>query len=415
MRSDEKQEKIIEARNLYSLYKNKNINKNNIKDLEKKTFFKNIQLPEKLNNNLNLKEIIEYDYIENNNNENNNNINNLSNINNYDIKNFEYNYEDDILSKEIKIKKIQEKYRSYHLRNKYLTEIKPSLLVKTKEYINKFHSQCSRYGEVNENEDFSFDNYQNFYPKDEPFFNFDKGKVFQNQIRLKNLDDPKNLEIYEGETNIKNLKHGFGILTTPYYMRGIWRNDEFTGWGEKLYRNGDSYEGKFINGKINGKGILKNKEGNIYFGDFIDDIRFGEGDLTTKNYHYIGEFRNNKFDGKGKIEFFNEGKTYEGQFQDNEIEGKGIYKWKSGDIYEGQMKKGKMDGYGKYIYSDGRIYDGEYVEGVKNGSGKYIYSKDKIYEGTFVDGLPDGEGFDTKDGHISKVLFDKGKFIKLIA
>jgi hypothetical protein len=326
------------------------------------------------------------------------------------------NNNDEDLKKEEKVKKIQEKYRSYYLRNKYKTQIKPSLSIKTSNFINKFYAQCLKGGEVNDDPNFSIDNYKNYYPEDDPFFIFDKGKVYKNQTRLKNTDDPKQLEIYEGETNEKNLKHGYGVLTTPHFvMKGTWRNDEFTGWGEKLCRNGDNFEGKFIKGKLNGKGILKNKEGNIYIGDFVNNIRCGKGDLTTENYHYIGEFKNNKFNGKGKIKFLKDKSVYEGQFEDNEIEGKGKYKWISGDVYEGQMKKGKMDGYGKYIYKDGRIYEGEYRDGKKNGRGKFSYSPDKYYEGIFVDGVPDGEGFYTKDGHTSKVLFSNGEFVKLIA
>ena len=337
---------------------------------------------------------------------NNNNIQKISQKNNDN---------DEDLKKEEKVKKIQEKYRSYFLRNKYKTQIKPSLSIKTSNFINKFYAQCLKGGEVNDDPNFSIDNYKNYYPEDDPFFIFDKGKVYKNQTRLKNTDDPKKLEIYEGETNEKNLKHGYGVLTTPHFvMKGTWRNDEFTGWGQKLCRNGDNFEGKFIKGELNGKGILKNKEGNIYIGDFVNNIRCGKGDLTTENYHYIGECKNNKFNGKGKIKFKDKS-VYEGQFEDNEIEGKGKYKWKSGDVYEGKMKKGKMDGYGKYIYKDGRIYEGEYRDGKKNGRGKFSYSPDKYYEGIFVDGVPDGEGFYTKDGHTSKVLFSKGEFVKVIA
>jgi len=448
MRPDKKSENIIEAKNLYN--SNKNIkNNNNNNNLKKKSFVQinqflesaqpstlyNDNSPENKIKNNNIKEINDnisnnnkYDnyneYYDNNyNNDNNNNDNNNDNLLNNDFKgeennenNFINNNENDTSSKEEKIKKIQQKYRSYHLRNIYQTQIKPSLSIKTSNYLNKFYAQCSKYGEINDDSNFDTENYQNFYPKDDPFFTFDKGKVFKNQIRIKNMDEPQNLEIYEGEMNHDNLKHGFGILTTPQYiMKGTWRNDEFTGWGKKLYRNGDSYEGKFINGEINGKGILKNKEGNIYIGDFINSIRDGNGELTTENYKYSGQFKDNKFNGKGEIEFINEESTYEGQFEDNEIDGKGIYKWKNGDIYEGQMKKGKMHGFGKYTYNDGRIYEGEYSEGIKNGRGKFIYSGDKIYEGMFVNGLPDGEGFYTKDGNTSKVLFSKGEFVKYIS
>ena len=110
--------------------------------------------------------------------------------------------------------------------------------------------------------------------------------MFPNQIRIKNLNNKNNLEIYEGEVNIDNLKHGFGILTTPQYeMRGSWRKDEFTGWGRKLMRNGEIMEAKFVNGKLNGKGYYKNLTC-FYEGEFFDSKKCGKGILKTQKYIY---------------------------------------------------------------------------------------------------------------------------------
>ena len=33
----------------------------------------------------------------------------------------------------------------------------------------------------------------------------------------------------------------------------MWRRNNFTGWGKEFRQNGDIYEGKFINGELNGK------------------------------------------------------------------------------------------------------------------------------------------------------------------
>ena len=404
-RPDKKEEKSLEARYLCSLNKNSN---NNNKIKEKITIDLNNQQIDSSEQPTTIK------IFSSQNMTNNYNMNNIPEIEEYipdkgDIK-LKFTEEE-----EKKIIKIQKCYIIYRLKKKFKSLIKPSLCKKTSNYINNLLSQCSKYGEIEEDPNFSVDNYKDYYEEDDPFFNNDKGKVFKNQIRIKNLENPENLEIYEGEMNYKNLKHGFGILTTPHYvMRGTWRNDEFTGWGQKSYRNGDIYEGKYINGKINGKGIFKSKDGNIYKGDFYNDIREGKGDLTTENYHYVGDFKNNKLNGNGKIEFLKNGNVYEGQFEDNVIEGKGIYKFENGDIYEGQMKKGEMHGYGKYTFNDGRIYEGEYINGIRNGMGKFVYTDNKLYEGRFLNGEPDGEGFYTKDDHISKVLFSKGEFIKFI-
>ena len=35
-----------------------------------------------------------------------------------------------------------------------------------------------------------------------------------------------NIEIYEGEINNRNMKHGIGMLSNPHYvLKGTWRND----------------------------------------------------------------------------------------------------------------------------------------------------------------------------------------------
>ena len=315
-----------------------------------------------------------------------------------------------------KIKKIQRKYRSYLIHNKFVKEIKPSIENKTTKYLNDIYKHCSLGKQIPEIEDdFSEDGWRRYYPSNERFFLYQKGDVFSNQIRLKNIDDPENIEIYEGETNFDNLKHGFGVLTNPHYiLKGSWRKGEFTGWGRKLYRNGDVLEGKFINGEINGKGIYKNKD-SLYIGEFINGERCGKGDLTTQNYHYKGDFKRNNFNGFGVIEFLIEEHRYEGNFENNEINGKGIYKWKNGDIYEGEMKCGKMNGFGKYTYNDGKIYEGEYVNGIKSGKGKLSYPNGNSFNGYFKDGLPDGEGIYSKDEIIYKVLFSQGVFVKVLS
>lgn len=252
--------------------------------------------------------------------------------------------------------------------------------------ITILYNKCLSKGETEPDDDFSPDTYKEFYPENDPFFNFDKGEVTQGQI-ISNPDDPNNLEIYEGEINENNKKHGYGICTTPLYVRkGTWRNGQFTGWGRESRRNRDVLEGKFINGLVNGKGVLKNNKGNLYIGDFVNSQREGYGELHTNRIHYIGEFKEDKLDGKGIIEFLKEGHKYEGEFKNNEINGKGIFKWKNGDVYQGEMSNGKMNGHGTYTYNDGQIYDGEYINGLRDGKGRIIFSNQIIYEGEFKNG-----------------------------
>ena len=252
--------------------------------------------------------------------------------------------------------------------------------------ITMLYNQCLSKGETEPDDDFSPKTYKKFYPENDPFFNFDKGEISQGQI-ITSPEDINHLEIYEGEINENNKKHGFGIATTSLYVRkGTWRNGEFTGWGRESRRNKDILEGKFVNGKVNGKGILKNNKGNVYVGDFVNSQREGYGELHTNRIHYVGEFKGDQLYGNGVIEFIKEGHKYEGEFKNNEINGRGIFRWKNGDIYEGEMTNGKMNGHGTYKYSNGHIYDGDYIDGLREGKGRIIYSNKVIYEGEFKGG-----------------------------
>ena len=318
------------------------------------------------------------------------------------------------LIKDEKAKIIQKNYRAYINKKTYKENIKPKLIEETKNLINKLYKECSKYGELPSSDDFDINGWKKYYQPNERFFLYQKGKVFPNQIRIYNINKKYNLEIYEGEMNINNLKHGYGILTTPHYeLKGSWRKNDFTGWGRKSMRNGEMMEGKFIKGKLNGKGIYK-KPSCIYEGEFLDSKKNGKGELRTQKYIYKGDFNNDQFDGEGTIEFLEEGSKYTGNFVKNEICGKGIFEWKNGDVYEGDMKKGKMDGFGKFIFNDGKIYEGEYKNGIKQGKGKLIYPGNRIYDGYFDKGLPEGEGIYIENGKKFKVLFSQGKFIRYL-
>ena len=280
-----------------------------------------------------------------------------------------------------------------------------------KDYIRELIDICNENGETPPYDDFDQNAWQHFYSADDPFFMWDKGDIIPNQIKVTNPHDYKNLEIYQGDMTPDLLtSHGFGILTTPFYVRiGQWRYGQFTGWGRESRRNGEVLEGRFTNGKVNGKGIFITIKGNKYVGDLLNNRLHGKGKLTTRNVQYSGDFKYNKMDGNGKI-IFNNGHQYEGEFRENQINGKGKFIWQNGDIYEGIMLKGKMNGYGKYTYaSNGQIYEGFFTNGVKRGDGKITYPNGKIYEGKFVNGVPQGHGVITQNGESFPVVFRDGK------
>ena len=271
---------------------------------------------------------------------------------------------------------------SRYSKSSYQKKIVIDKSVKLNDNQSDIHNSLIEYCyNINDDADFNPEMWHKFYPRNERFFLFDKGEVFQNQIINNEIFN------YEGEINKEGLKHGIGkLITNDYEKIGNWRNDKFTGWGREIKNNGEIFEGKFINDEINGKGFYKNSNGDLYIGEFSHSIKNGKGELFTKKLHYKGNFENNKISGNGKIEFIDCGHMYEGQFKNNQINGKGIFKWKNGDIYEGNMKDGKMDGKGIFKSENGFIYDGEFKDGIEEGYGKLKFPDGKIIEGVFSNG-----------------------------
>ena len=291
-----------------------------------------------------------------------NNFNkNYSNLQNYKLTNEKI--------KNISANKIQRKYRIMKNKINYRKNIRPKLIKESQIYIQNIldiilEEKQFFDEEQNQIEPYAITNYQKFYKKNDPFFIYNYGKVFNNQIRIEKIS--QDYSIYQGEMNIENQKHGFGkLITKKYTLIGTWRKNKFTGWGRETDNNENYLEAKFINGLANGKGILVHRQKSRYIGDFVNSLRCGKGELITKKIYYKGDFLNDSMHGFGKIIFLKEGHKYEGQFKNNRIEGWGILYWKNGDRYEGQVKNGKMHGKGKYYYKDGKIYEGIFVNGNK--------------------------------------------------
>ncbi len=89
----------------------------------------------------------------------------------------------------------------------------------------------------------------------------------------------------------------------------------------------------------------------------------GYGTAVFPKGIYIGEWKNGKADGKGRLEY------------------------KNGNIYYGEWKNGRANGVGEMSYADGTKYVGEWVDSHAHGYGT-IYDKDNsiIYQGKWDKG-----------------------------
>jgi hypothetical protein len=157
------------------------------------------------------------------------------------------------------------------------------------------------------------------------------------------------------------------------------------------------YKGEWKNGAFHGKGILKEAWGDIYIGDFVDNIAegFGRQDsiVNGKSTGYFeGELKNDYLNGEGI--WVNENATYKGTFKDHQLNGFATIEYTNGNRYEGYFKKDIEHGQGTFIWSDGSKYIGEYKEGLRHGPGVMEWaSGDKFIGEYFEDYLKKGEYF----------------------
>ena len=116
---------------------------------------------------------------------------------------------------------------------------------------------------------------------------------------------------YKGEYNYKGERHGKG--TYEYKLRKY----------RDTFFNGAKYEGDWVEGKREGKGVLT----------------WTNGD--------------------------NSGNKCDGEWKNDKRHGKGTFTWSNGDKYEGEWKNGKTDGKGNITYKNGDYMEGNWKEGKK--------------------------------------------------
>jgi len=114
------------------------------------------------------------------------------------------------------------------------------------------------------------------------------------------------------------------------------------GKGTYAYTNGFVYEGNFLNGLREGRGMLKGKDGSWYDGMWTGDKFQGQGTYVWPNgAKYVGAWEKGIQSGYG-IYFYVNGDKYTGYFKDNLFEGQGKYTWADGTSQDGVYEKGKL-------------------------------------------------------------------------
>ena len=147
---------------------------------------------------------------------------------------------------------------------------------------------------------------------------------------------------------------------------GVWYNGEYNQEGERdgqgecimpspCFRRRASYNGQFRNNKFHGKGILYPGDGSRVDGVWVNNVIEGVATKVKPGvYTYVGEFKDEKFSGFGQLTFEPEDLHYIGEFKDNKFHGVGEMLCKNsgskmiGGYENGVFKKGEchcLEGY----------------------------------------------------------------------
>lgn len=138
-------------------------------------------------------------------------------------------------------------------------------------------------------------------------------------------------------------------------------------------------------------------DGSKFIGDWKDNKKNGKGleiNFESGTIHK-GEFRNNLRDGFGMFARYSNGLArlvYRGAFQNGKGEGPGSKFYENGNCYYGNFSQGKRNGYGQMWYTDGSYYYGEWLDGVRHGEGILVKNDGNRYEGNWKDDEKNGKG-----------------------
>ena len=113
---------------------------------------------------------------------------------------------------------------------------------------------------------------------------------------------------------------------------------------------------------------------------------------------YIGEWNDNKKDGRGFLSFNRGHSIYKGDWKNDLSHGHGtlsVFNRDTNDFlieYSGGWKFDMRHGYGTRYFGENEYYEGEWYANMRSGWGRMFYNDGSVYEGEWLDDQRSGEG-----------------------
>ena len=119
--------------------------------------------------------------------------------------------------------------------------------------------------------------------------------------------------------------------------------------GNKYHFVTENGESKTMSRGYTGKASASYPNGDVYEGDFLDGIREGRGVYRygSNGDKYDGEWRQNRKHGIGKMSYNGKGE-YQGYWENGRRHGEGVFTYPNGDVYSGWWRFGEKEGTGTY-------------------------------------------------------------------
>ncbi|XP_056156900.1 alsin [Lampris incognitus] len=249
--------------------------------------------------------------------------------------------------------------------------------------------------------------------KAEPPMSRTASYTFYKDSRLKEVT-------YEGRW-LAGKPNGRGVLKWPdgRIYTGAFKNGLEDGFGEYIIPNktlnkNDHYQGYWKEGKMHGLGTYRYASGEVYEGSFQDGLRHGHGMFRTGKLNssspsvFIGQWQHDKKTGYGVFDDITKGEKYMGMWLDHMRQGTGVVVTQFGLYYEGAFKDNKMMGTGVLVSEDDTTYEGEFSEDwTLNGKGVLTMSNGDYLDGSFSGEW--GSGLKVTGSYFKPNLYDADK------